>query len=314
MGTLLQDMHSLRLIIMAIQLFLCLLLCPVDVLSDREPTSPSTMLPPSGLGLQSLSSAPVSCQVLLPKSLPGFAHMAPLPKFLIGLALRNALEEAGCKADAWALQLLLYRLGGVKATQALTRRLQELQKGERADRQVSVDALSSALQHLAWEQQGPKRIQRSLSNADCENEQEQTVHNVVGLLPGVGTFYNLGTALYYAIHNCSEKAKERGQDGAIDLGYDLLMTMVGMSGGPAGVAISAALKPAMKTGVQKLIQYYHAEKEVTTPQPETETYETSDGGDLEEITMATWLSEVESTSSYWGQILFKNYGALAYKR
>lgn len=310
MGTLLQTMHSLRLIVKAIQLLCCLLLCRVDAISPGESASPSAMSPPLAWGYQSPSSDPLSCQVLLPKSLPGFTHMPPLPKFLVGLALRNALEEAGCQADVRALQLQLYRLGGVEATQALIRHLQELQKGGHRDRQVSADALSSALQLLAWEQPGPKRVPRSLPNAVCDNEQEQSVHNVVGLLPAVGTYYNLGTALYYAIQNCSDKARERGQDGAIDLGYDLLMVMLGASGGPGGVVISAALKPALKAGVQQLIRYYYDEKEASTPQPEI----TKDGSDFEETTMTALVSEDESTSSYWDQTLVKDYSIWAYKR
>lgn len=91
------------------------------------------------------------------------------------------------------------------------------------------------------------------------------MHDVVGQLPAVGAYYNLGTALYYAFQSCSDIAKERGKDGAIDLGYDLLMAMAGLSGGPAGVVISAALRPAMKAGVQRLIQYYYGEKEVSVP-------------------------------------------------
>uniref|UniRef100_A0A8C2MSB9 Apolipoprotein F n=2 Tax=Cricetulus griseus TaxID=10029 RepID=A0A8C2MSB9_CRIGR len=304
------DMHSLRLLMMAVQLLCCLLLCPVDAVSHREPTSPSAMLPPLALGYQLPSSDPLSCQVLLPKSLPGFTHMPPLPKFLVGLALRNALEEAGCQADVWALQRQLYRLGGVEATQALIHHLQELQKGGLEDQQVSVDALSSALQLLAWEQPGPKRVPRSLSNAACDNEREQSVHSVVGLLPAVGTYYNLGTALYYAIQNCSDKAKERGKEGALDLGYDLLMAMVGVSGGPAGVVISATLKPALKAGVQQLIRYYYDEKEVSLSLPET----VQEDRDFEETTMTTLVSEVESTFSYWDQALEQDYSIWAYKR
>ncbi|XP_051026495.1 apolipoprotein F-like [Acomys russatus] len=302
-------MHHLRLIATSIQLLCCLLLCPVAATSYREPTSVSTMLPPPELGYELPSSEPLSCQVLLPKSLPGFTHMPPLPKFLVSLALRNALEEAGCQAEVRALQLQLYRLGGVEATQALVHHLQELQRGGRVDWDVSVKALSSALHLLAREQTDPKRMRRSLSKPNCENQKEQSVHNVIGLLPAVGTYYNLGTALYYAMHNCSDKAKERGQDGAIDLGYDLLMAMVGMSGGPAGVVITAALKPAMKAGVQRLIHYYYDEREANTPQPEITTEPTSHGSAVEEPTVATVLSEVESTDSYWG-----NYGVLAYKR
>lgn len=331
-------MHSLRLILMSIQLLCYLLPCPVDAASHGEAMSVSTMLPPSKLGYQMpTSDKPLSCQMLLPKSLPGFTHMPPVSKFLVGLALRNALEEAGCQAEVWALQLQLYRLGGVEATQALIRHLQELQKSGRTDREVSVDALSSALRLLAWEEPGPKRAKRSISNTDCENEQERRVHNVVDLLPAVGTYYNLGTALYYAIKNCSDKAKERGRDGAIDLGYDLLMAMVGASGGPAGAVITAALKPAMKAGVQRLIRYYYDEKEVTSPQPEVTTPQPETGKDtttdigvveetetgkdtttdinvVEETAMSNFVSEVESTTSNWEWPLLKNYGVLAYKR
>lgn len=253
------DMHRVRLIVTPIPLLCCLLLCPADAMPHPEPTGPSTMLSPSA------SSHPLSCRALLPKSLPGFSHLPPLPQFLVGLALRNALEEAGCQADVWALQLQLYRLGGVEATQTLIHHLQELQKGGHVDRQVSMDALTSALQRLAWEQPGPNRVRRWLSYSDCDNEEEQSVHDVVGQLPAVGAYYNLGTALYYAFQSCSDKAKERGKDGAIDLGYDLLMAMAGLSGGPAGVVISAALRPAMKAGVQRLIQYYYGEKEVSVP-------------------------------------------------
>ncbi|XP_052020897.1 apolipoprotein F [Apodemus sylvaticus] len=316
------DMHSPRLIAMSVTMLCYLLLCPVDGTSPREPTTViSTMLPSSKLGYQMPTSDLLSCQVLLPQSLPGFSQMPPVSKFLVGLALRTALEEAGCQADARALQLQLYRLGGVEATQALTHHLQELQNGGHTDWKVSVDALSSALQRSAWKQPGPKRARRWISNTDCENEQEQSVHNVVDQLPGVGTYYNLGTALYYAFKNCSDKAKERGRDGAIDLGYDLLMAMVGASGGPAGAVITAALRPAMKMGVQRLIQYYYDEKEgitpqpeVTTPQPETGKDTTIYSSDVEETTMPNFVSGVESTSSIWVWPLLKNYGVLAYKR
>lgn len=102
---------------------------------------------------------------------------------------------------------------------------------------------------------GSERAQCCLPSKDCEYEEEQGVHNIALLLPGVGTYYNLGTALYHAAQNYSETAKERGQDGVIDLCYDLLMTMTGLSGAPMGLAISASLKPAVKAGVQQSIQY-----------------------------------------------------------
>uniref|UniRef100_A0A8C5ZI33 Apolipoprotein F n=1 Tax=Marmota marmota marmota TaxID=9994 RepID=A0A8C5ZI33_MARMA len=304
------DMYSFRFIMIPVELLLCYhLLHSVDAISYRKQTNVSMHLS-SSLGSPPLFSGSLSCQNLHPKSLPGFAHMAPLSKFLVGLALRNALEEAGCQPDAWALQLQLYHWGGVNATEGLIHHLQGLQKGRSTDSRVSVEALSSVLQLLAREQPGQKRVRRSFSTKDCENEQEQGVHNVIRLLPGVGTYYNLGTALYYAIQNCSDKAKERGQDGALDLGYDLLMTMAGLSGGPTGLVISAALKPALKAGVQQLIQYYYEEKETNIPQPETSKeglWSTSDVSDLEETTtMSPLVSEkVVNPAPHWGWNLFK---------
>ncbi|XP_029809124.1 apolipoprotein F isoform X2 [Suricata suricatta] len=280
------DMCGLRFIMIQVELLFCyLLLHPADAISYGNQTN-ILMRPPSSLRSWTPSSDPLFCQTLLPKSLPGFTHMAPLPKFLVGLPLLIALEKAGCQADVWTLQLQLYHQGGVKATQILIRHLQGLQKSRSTERAVSVDALASALQLLTREYPGPQRAQRSLPISDCEHEQEQRVHNIVQLFPGVGTYYNLGTALYYAAQNCSDKAKERGQDGVLDMGYDFLMTMVGLSGGPTGLLISAALKPAVKAGIQQLIHYYYV-NEANTPLPEISKEawgQASNVSDLEETT------------------------------
>lgn len=303
------DMCGFRLIIPIELLLFYLLLHPLDAISYGNQTN-ILMHYPSSLESYTPSSDSSSCQTLLPKSLPGFTQMAALPKFLVGLPLMIALKEAGCHADVRTLQLQLYRQGGVNATQILIQYLQGLEKGRSTGRGVSVDTLVSALQLMAKEQPGPERARRSLPSKDCEYEQEQGVHNIAQLLPGVETYYNLGTALYYAAQNCSEKAKERGQNGVIDLGYDLLMAMTGLSGGPMGLAISAALKPAMKAGVQRLIQYYN-EKEANTPPPETSKEglgSTSDVNDMAEITtMASLVSEVVNSAPYWGWPLFESY-------
>ncbi|CAI9168058.1 unnamed protein product [Rangifer tarandus platyrhynchus] len=198
-----------------------------------------------------------------------------------------ALERAACQGDIRVLQLRLYRQGGVNATQTLIRHLQELERSRSRGTGVSVDALTSALQLWAGENPGPRRARRSPSVKDCEQEQEQSVHNIAQMLPGVGTFYNLGTAVYYAVRNCSDMAKERGRDGVIDLGYDLLMAMAGTSGGPTGLKIGTALKPALKAGVPRLTQYYY-EREANTPPPETSEEvlgSTSDMSGVEETTV-----------------------------
>ncbi|KAF5928372.1 apolipoprotein F [Diceros bicornis minor] len=309
-GRFVPDMRGLRLIMIPAELLLLcyLLLRPADAASYGNQTNVLMHLPSSSESWLP-SSDPLSCQTLLPKSLPGFTHMAPVLKFLVGLSLMIALEEAGCHADVRTLQRQLYRQGSVNTTQILIRHLQGLEKGRSTGRAVSVDALASALQLLAREQPGQERARRSLPIKHCEHEKEQVVHNIVRLLPGVGTFYNLATALYYAAQNCSDKAKERGQDGVIDLGYDLLMTMAGLSGGPTGLAISAALKPAVKAGVQKLIQYYN-EKEANTPLPETSTEGlgvTSGVSDLEETTTMTPLVSEVYPTPYWVWAVYNSY-------
>lgn len=120
------DMSGLRSITIQVELLFCyLLLLPVDVISYGNRTNI-----PSSLRSWPPSSDPLSCQTLLPKSLHGFTHMAPLPKFLVALPLVIALEKAGCLADVWTLQLQLYRQGGVQATQKLIQHLQELRKAE----------------------------------------------------------------------------------------------------------------------------------------------------------------------------------------
>lgn len=302
------DMGGLRHIMIPIELLLCyLLLYPMDAISYGNQTNILMHLP-SSLESWPPSSDPLSCQTLLPTSLPGYTHMAPLPKFLIGLPLLIALKEAGCHADVQALQRQLYRLGGVNATQILFRHLQRLEKGRSTGRGVSVDALASALQLLARKQQGPDRAQRSLPIEDCKYEQEQAVRSIVQWLPGVGTFYDLGTALFYAAQNCLDEAKQRGQQGAIDLGYDLLMTMAGMSGGPMGVVVSTALKPAVKAGVQQLIQYYH-EKEANIPPPETSEEglgSSPNTNDMVETTaIVPSVLEAVNSASYWRWPFFK---------
>ncbi|KAM6216398.1 apolipoprotein F [Rhynchocyon petersi] len=250
------DMSGLRPILMPVLLLLCyFLLHPVNAISHGTQTKVPRHV--HSLRSQLPSSDILLCQSLLPKSLPGFTHLAPLPRFLVSLALRNALEEAGCQAYAWTVEHQLYRLGGVTATQLLIHHFQRLLKDRSTQSNVSVDALAFALQFLAKEQPDSKRARRSLQPAGCEQEQEEHVHSIIRWLPVVGTFYNLGTAWYYFSQNCLDKAKVRGQDGAIELGYDLLMNMAGLSGGPTGLWISSALKPAVKAGVQRLIQYYY---------------------------------------------------------
>ncbi|XP_006897742.1 PREDICTED: apolipoprotein F-like [Elephantulus edwardii] len=293
-------MGGIRPIMMQSILLLCyFLLYPVEAILQETPTKVPQHLP--SLESQLPSSDFMLCQSLLPKSLPGFTNMGLLPRFLVGLALRNALEKAGCQDYAWTVERELYRLGGVKATQLLIHHLHELLKDRRTQKEASADVQPFALQLLARELPGPERTRRSFQTADCEQKQEQNVHRVLRLLPTVGTFYNLGTALYYASQNCLDTAKNRGQDGAIDLGYDLLMTMAGLSGTPTGLLISSALKPAVKAGIEQLIQNYF-EKETNISLLETnEKVNSTDVRDLEETNAVSAVSKLGSSifSKWW---------------
>uniref|UniRef100_A0A8C8RUT6 Apolipoprotein F n=1 Tax=Pelusios castaneus TaxID=367368 RepID=A0A8C8RUT6_9SAUR len=98
----------------------------------------------------------------------------------------------------------------------------------------------------------------------CSSEQERKVHSVLGLVPGVSTYYNVGTSIYYAVQNCTELAKERGLEAALDLGYDTLLVLTGGTGGTMAVAVGMGLKPAFKLGVKSLISYF---RQVEPSQP-----------------------------------------------
>ena len=105
------NLRGLRLIMLPVELLLCcFLLHTADALSSGNQTDVLLHLP-SPLKSSLTSSYPLSCQTLLPKSLPGFTQMAPLPRFLVSLPLMIALEKAGCQADGQVLQLQLYRQG-----------------------------------------------------------------------------------------------------------------------------------------------------------------------------------------------------------
>ncbi|XP_061477724.1 apolipoprotein F [Rhineura floridana] len=109
------------------------------------------------------------------------------------------------------------------------------------------------------------RVQRS-SPEDCASEKEQQVHAVMEWIPGVSTFYNFATSIYFATQNCTDLAKDRAIDGAIDVGQDALLAVTGGASSAIGVGISVGLKPRIKSGVRALIRYF-TEKEEPYPVP-----------------------------------------------
>lgn len=101
------------------------------------------------------------------------------------------------------------------------------------------------------------RSRRSIEES-CVREKEQRVYAVVEWIPAVSTLYNFATSIYYATQDCTDLAKERALEGAMDLGYDVLLAGTG----GASTAIGMALKPGVKYGVRALINYFQQEDEI----------------------------------------------------
>ncbi|XP_056653862.1 apolipoprotein F [Monodelphis domestica] len=297
-------------------LLCCFLLCPIMALPGRsqpkDPLSRESQLP---------ILSPLPCRSLLPGSLPSFSRLDPLPRFLISLPLYLTLERAGCPADAHALRQQLYRLGGVKATETLLRQLRDLRGHGREKNNHWV--LFSILQLLGRGNKKSGRVSRSLSRAHCFDEKEQQVHSVIHFLPQLGRYYNLGTAFYYAAQDCSAQAWDRGQEAALDLGYDFLIGLSGITGGPGGVVASVALRPVFKAGVQRLIQYYSNKEEASSPSPSTDqrwqkdwriaTEMGSSWQKSQEVTPTVGRGkhvddEVTQGTSLWNWVSFKSWG------
>ncbi|XP_053154257.1 apolipoprotein F [Hemicordylus capensis] len=92
---------------------------------------------------------------------------------------------------------------------------------------------------------------------DCLSEREHNVHSIVEWVPGVSTFYNFGTSIYYATQDCTDLAKERALEGVMDLGFDMLGAMTGGASSILGLGVSVGAK----AGVRSLINYYRQQKE-----------------------------------------------------
>lgn len=102
---------------------------------------------------------------------------------------------------------------------------------------------------------------RRSSPENCNSEKEQKVHAILEWIPGISTYYNFGTSLYYATQSCTGLAKERALEGAMDLGYDLLTALTGGASSVVRLGVSAALKPVVKTGMRTSIRYFYPEEE-----------------------------------------------------
>ncbi|XP_075449519.1 apolipoprotein F [Ascaphus truei] len=99
-------------------------------------------------------------------------------------------------------------------------------------------------------------VRRRAAASQCNNEMEQGIYSVMQWVPMVSGLYNAGTAIYYATQDCGEQAKERAIEASLDLGYDALLAVTGGSAGAVGLGLGLVLKPGLKAGVRKAIEYF----------------------------------------------------------
>ncbi|XP_075301908.1 apolipoprotein F [Opisthocomus hoazin] len=95
----------------------------------------------------------------------------------------------------------------------------------------------------------------------CNPPGEREAHRVLEWVPGVSTFYNLGTSLYYAFRGCGALASARALELAEDLGYAGLAALAAGAGGPVGLGLQLGLQPGLKAGVRALIGYFTADRD-----------------------------------------------------
>uniref|UniRef100_A0A8C3PJ34 APOF protein n=1 Tax=Calidris pygmaea TaxID=425635 RepID=A0A8C3PJ34_9CHAR len=93
----------------------------------------------------------------------------------------------------------------------------------------------------------------------CNPPGEREAHGVMEWVPGVSTFYNLGTSIYYAFQGCEALASTRALEVAEDLGYAGLAAITAGTGGPVALGIQMGLQPGIKAGVRALIRYFTSE-------------------------------------------------------
>ncbi|KAM6039131.1 apolipoprotein F [Chlamydotis macqueenii] len=226
----------------------------------------------------------VSCRDLRPQALPGFAQLPPPPRALARAALALALSAAACAPQAEEEVLGLSRELGPAAAAALLRGLARL-RGSPAPRVLPLFLLSLAQPCAAPTRlpgpaathptpRGPapeggrvlpgagcrRAARRRREDEDaCDPPGEREAHGVLEWVPGVSTFYNLGTSIYYAFRGCEALASARALEVAEDLGYAGLAALAAGVGGPVGLGLQLGLQPGLKAGVRALVGYFTAD-------------------------------------------------------
>ncbi|XP_030366158.1 apolipoprotein F [Strigops habroptila] len=260
-------------------LFLLLLLLGAVPMALGAGTGPAALLaelaqhnPP-----QALPGRGFRCRDLRPAALPGFPALPPRPRALVRAAMALALSVAACSPQAEAEVRGLMRELGPSAAAALLRGLARLRR-DPAPEAVSLVLLSlvrpcaagtpptadPASESIPVPQcHGAVRRQRDADDA-CAPPGEQEAHGVLEWVPGVSTFYNLGTSIYYAFQGCEVMASTRALEVAEDLGYASLAAIAAAAGGPVALGVQVGLQPGLRAGVRALITYFTSDGEPPT--------------------------------------------------
>ncbi|KAM9368168.1 apolipoprotein F [Phaethornis superciliosus] len=243
---------------------------------------------------QALTGRGVSCQALRPTALPGFAQLPVPARSLARAAMVLALSAAACGPQAEAEVLGLSREMGPTAATALLQGLARLRGPQDPPSPLPLLLLSlvrsggsaparpcRAITHPTvpvlrdegvWASPGSRapawlppcnRTRRHRREEEEEEEEdvcnppgEQEAHGVLEWVPGVNTFYNLGTSIYYAFQGCRALASSRALEFAEDLGYTGLAALTAGVGGPAALGVQLGLMPGLKAGVRALVHYF----------------------------------------------------------
>ncbi|NXT34193.1 APOF protein, partial [Pelecanoides urinatrix] len=191
--------------------------------------------------------------------LGGLARLrgTPAPK---ALPLLLSLVRPGGSAPAWPCAAPPRLQGPAASTHPTPPRVPvmgPLAKGGRVLPGARARAWLPACRHATRHQSRRRREDEDTCNPPGEWE----AHRVLEWVPGVSTFYNLGTSLYYAFHGCEALASTRALEVAEDLGYAGLAALTAGTGGPAALGLQLGLQPGLKAGVRALIGYFTSDRE-----------------------------------------------------
>ncbi|XP_052609752.1 apolipoprotein F-like [Peromyscus californicus insignis] len=170
-----------------------------QAIAETEPTS-------NVLSRKILPPAPGTCQDLLYAA----PSLAPLPEYLSLLALRVALEDVGCPAEAHSLQLQLSRVGGKDNTETLILESQKLVKEE------GIGDNEAILRDLGGSPGELKRVGRSVTLPEtCTSEEGRIFHELGSLvvefaekLPSVDVVRELKASAVNVTQKCTIESWE----------------------------------------------------------------------------------------------------------